>query len=137
MTRRLALPLIAALMIGTAAASAPVTLPDGTRVEDGRVGKGATAQPGQTVTVHYTGWLYIDGKRGPKFDSSRDGGQPFSFVLGAGEVIKGWDEGVAGMKIGGTRTLILPPAAGYGAEGDDVIPPNSWLIFDVELLGVE
>lgn len=134
---RLALPLIAALLIGTATVAAPVTLPDGTRLEDGRVGTGAPAQAGQTVSVHYAGWLYLDGKRGPKFDSSRDGGQPFSFVLGAGEVIRGWDEGVAGMKPGGTRTLILPPAAGYGAQGDDVIPPNSWLIFDIELLRAE
>jgi len=137
LTCRPLLPLLAALMMSSVAIAAPVTLPDGTRIEDSKVGSGTPAQAGQTVTVHYTGWLYLDGKRGPKFDSSRDGGQPFSFVLGAGEVITGWDEGVVGMKPGGTRTLILPPEAGYGAEGDDVIPPNSWLIFDVELLKAE
>lgn len=126
-----------ALIATVAASAAPVTLPGGTQVQEVKVGAGAAAQPGQTVTVHYSGWLYRDGKRGKKFDSSRDRGQPFSFVLGAGEVIPGWDEGVAGMKTGGKRVLILPPAAGYGDEGDDTIPPNSWLIFDIELLGVE
>jgi len=131
-------PIAAAMMIAAAgAAAAPLTLPGGTRIEDGRIGAGAPAQPGQLVTVHYTGWLYQDGQRGSRFDSSRDRGEPFSFLLGTGEVIPGWDEGVAGMKAGGTRTLILPPAAGYGAEGDDVIPPDSWLIFDIELLKVE
>ncbi|MES2498077.1 MAG: FKBP-type peptidyl-prolyl cis-trans isomerase [Pseudomonadota bacterium] len=126
-----------ALIATVAASAAPVTLPGGTQVQEVKVGAGAAAQPGQTVTVHYSGWLYQDGKRGKKFDSSRDRGQPFSFVLGAGEVIPGWDEGVAGMKTSGKRVLILPPAAGYGDEGDDTIPPNSWLIFDIELLAVE
>lgn len=126
-----------ALIATVAASAAPVTLPGGTQVQEVKVGAGAAAQPGQTVTVHYSGWLYQDDKRGKKFDSSRDRGQPFAFVLGAGEVIPGWDEGVAGMKTGGKRVLILPPAAGYGDEGDDTIPPNSWLIFDIELLGVE
>jgi FKBP-type peptidyl-prolyl cis-trans isomerase FkpA len=89
------------------------------------------------VHVHYTGWLYNDGQQGAKFDSSRDRGQPFSFPLGAGHVIKGWDEGVAGMKVGGQRTLIIPPGLGYGARGaGGVIPPNATLKFDVELLGV-
>lgn len=129
---------IAAIALVSAASAAPLTLPGGTRIEDVKIGAGPAAQAGQTVIVHYTGWLYVDGKRGEKFDSSRDpGGGPFSFLLGGGEVIPGWDEGVAGMKAGGKRTLILPPDAAYGAQGDDVIPPNSWLIFDVELLGIE
>lgn len=126
-----------AMVAAAAASAAPVTLPGGTQVQEVKLGAGAVAQPGQSVIVHYTGWLYQNGKRGMKFDSSRDRGQPFSFLLGAGEVIPGWDEGVAGMKAGGKRTLILPPAMGYGAEGDDTIPPNSWLIFDVELIGIE
>ena len=101
------------------------------------VGKGAEAVPGQMVEVHYTGWLDEGGKKGKKFDSSVDRGKPFSFPLGAGRVIKGWDEGVAGMKVGGKRTLIIPPAIGYGARGaGNVIPPNATLIFDVELLEV-
>jgi FKBP-type peptidyl-prolyl cis-trans isomerase len=139
MSRNVLLVPVAAVAIATAAASAaPVTLPGGTRIEDVKIGTGPAAQAGQTVTVHYTGWLYVDGQRGAKFDSSRNPGRgPFSFLLGGGEVIPGWDEGVAGMKPGGKRTLILPPAAGYGDEGDDTIPPNSWLIFEVELLGIE
>ena len=130
---------IAAAMIATtASAGVPVTLPSRTQLIDQSIGTGAIAQPGRMVTVHYSGWLYVNGKRGRKFDSSRDhGGEPFSFALGAGEVIKGWDEGVAGMKVGGKRVLIIPPAAGYGAQGDDEIPANSWLIFDVELVRVE
>ena len=100
-------------------------------------GTGAEARKGATVTVHYTGWLYNDGQQGAKFDSSRDRGDPFQFPLGAGMVIKGWDEGVAGMKVGGQRTLIIPPEMGYGARGaGGVIPPNATLKFDVELLGV-
>ena len=87
--------------------------------------------------MHYTGWLYNDGQQGAKFDSSVDRGQPFSFPLGAGHVIKGWDQGFAGMKVGGKRTLIIPPEMGYGARGaGGVIPPNATLKFDVELLGV-
>ena len=105
----------------------------GTEYWDITVGTGATATPGKTVTVHYTGWL----TNGKKFDSSVDRGQPFVFPLGGGQVIKGWDEGVAGMKVGGKRQLKVPPAAGYGAQGaGGVIPPNATLIFDVELLGV-
>ena len=108
--------------------------------QDARPGTGAEAQRGQTVTVHYTGWLYDEARpdhKGAKFDSSRDRNEPFSFTLGAGEVIQGWDEGVAGMKVGGQRTLTIPPDMGYGARGaGGVIPPNAVLLFDVELLGV-
>ena len=100
-------------------------------------GTGATATAGQNVTVHYTGWLYQDGVQGAKFDSSRDRRDPFVFNLGGGMVIRGWDEGVAGMKVGGSRTLIIPSALGYGARGaGGVIPPNATLKFDVELLAV-
>jgi FKBP-type peptidyl-prolyl cis-trans isomerase FkpA len=100
-------------------------------------GNGAQAVAGKQVTVHYTGWLYNDGTQGAKFDSSKDRGDPFVFSLGAGMVIKGWDEGVAGMKVGGARTLIIPPTLGYGARGaGGVIPPNATLKFDVELLAV-
>jgi FKBP-type peptidyl-prolyl cis-trans isomerase len=102
-------------------------------IEDIRLGTGAEAQAKQTVSVHYVGTL-TDGK---KFDSSRDRGRPFEFVLGAGQVIKGWDQGVAGMKIGGLRKLTIPPHLGYGARGaGGVIPPNATLVFEVELLGL-
>jgi len=108
---------------------------------DVKQGTGAEAQSGKTVVVHYTGWLYDPaqpGNKGAKFDSSRDRSDPFSFPLGAGRVIRGWDEGVAGMKVGGQRTLIIPPDMGYGARGaGGVIPPNATLIFDVELLDVK
>jgi len=100
-------------------------------------GDGAEAVAGKQVKVHYTGWLFNDGTQGAKFDSSKDRGDPFVFGLGAGMVIRGWDEGVAGMKVGGARTLIIPAALGYGARGaGGVIPPNATLKFDVELLGV-
>lgn len=113
------------------------TTPSGLQYTDTQPGTGAEARPGQHVTVHYTGWLYTDGQQGAKFDSSRDRNDPFQFPLGAGHVIKGWDEGVAGMKVGGQRTLIIPPELGYGARGaGGVIPPNATLKFDVELLGV-
>jgi FKBP-type peptidyl-prolyl cis-trans isomerase len=109
------------------------TTASGLKYLDTHVGSGAVAQPGQTVTVHYTGWL----QNGKKFDSSVDRSEPFEFMLGAGEVIKGWDEGVAGMQIGGTRKLMIPPALGYGTRGaGGVIPPNAELIFEVELLGL-
>ena len=107
---------------------------------DSKEGTGAEARKGQTVTVHYTGWLYdatAADHKGKKFDSSRDRNEPFEFGLGRGEVIPGWDEGVAGMKVGGTRTLTIPPAMAYGARGaGGVIPPNATLIFDIELLNV-
>ena len=108
--------------------------------EDTTVGSGAEASAGNRVKVHYTGWLYdptAPKNRGKKFDSSKDRGQPFSFGLGGGEVIRGWDEGVRGMKVGGTRVLTIPPEMGYGARGaGGVIPPNATLVFEVELLGV-
>jgi FKBP-type peptidyl-prolyl cis-trans isomerase FkpA len=113
------------------------TTPSGLQYEDTVVGSGATAVKGQGVTVHYTGWLYNDGVQGAKFDSSKDRNDPFVFSLGAGMVIRGWDEGVAGMMVGGARTLIIPAQLGYGARGaGGVIPPNATLKFDVELLGV-
>jgi peptidylprolyl isomerase len=100
-------------------------------------GAGETASAGRTARVHYTGWLLENGARGRKFDSSRDRGQPFEFPLGAGRVIRGWDEGVAGMKIGGQRTLVVPADLGYGSRGaGNVIPPDATLVFDVELLGL-
>jgi FKBP-type peptidyl-prolyl cis-trans isomerase FkpA len=114
------------------------TTPSGLQYIDTVVGDGAEAAAGQHVSVHYTGWLYQDGEQGAKFDSSRDRNDAFGFPLGAGMVIKGWDEGVQGMKIGGQRTLIIPPELGYGARGaGGVIPPNATLKFDVELLGLE
>ena len=110
----------------------------GLQYEDTTVGEGAEATKGKSVSVHYTGWLYKDGEHGAKFDSSRDRNDPFVFGLGAGMVIKGWDEGVQGMKIGGTRKLTIPSDLGYGARGaGGVIPPNATLIFEVELLGVK
>jgi FKBP-type peptidyl-prolyl cis-trans isomerase FkpA len=113
------------------------TTASGLQYDDLKVGDGAEAKQGSYVMVHYTGWLYNDGEKGAKFDSSKDRGQPFSFPLGAGHVIRGWDEGVAGMKIGGTRNLIIPADLGYGARGaGGVIPPNATLLFEVELLGV-
>ncbi|WP_165321873.1 FKBP-type peptidyl-prolyl cis-trans isomerase [Rhizorhabdus phycosphaerae] len=135
---RFAKHLIALAIIGASAGVSVEarTLAGGTQVEDIVVGKGPEAVAGRSVTVHYTGWLYRGGKRSTKFDSSV-GSEPFTFFLGAGEVIKGWDDGVVGMKVGGKRTLILPPAVAYGSEGDETIPPNSWLIFDIQLLKVE
>jgi peptidylprolyl isomerase len=115
-----------------------MTTPSGLQITDTTVGTGATPKPGQTAVVHYTGWLYQDGAKGRKFDSSVDRGQPFSFPLGRQQVIAGWDEGVASMKVGGKRTLIIPPQLGYGARGaGGVIPPNATLMFDVELLDVK
>ncbi|HUC12162.1 MAG TPA: FKBP-type peptidyl-prolyl cis-trans isomerase [Stellaceae bacterium] len=121
-----------------AAEAKVIEMPDGLKYTDNKVGDGATATPGATVSVHYTGWIYKDGAKGTKFDSSRDRGQPFQFTLGAHQVIAGWDEGVAGMKVGGERTLIIPPELGYGARGaGGVIPPNATLMFDVQLLKVQ
>jgi peptidylprolyl isomerase len=110
----------------------------GLQYEDTQVGSGASPAPGQTCVMHYTGWLWVNGAKGAKFDSSVDRGKPFEFPLGQGRVIKGWDEGVASMKIGGKRTLLIPPELGYGARGaGGVIPPNATLVFEVELLGVK
>ena len=113
----------------------------GLQITDLTVGSGATAQAGDEVTVHYTGWLHdpkADQGRGRQFDSSKSRGDPFAFSLGAGMVIQGWDEGVAGMQVGGTRVLTIPPELGYGAYGaGGVIPPNATLVFEVELLAVE
>ena len=113
------------------------TTPSGLQYLDTTVGDGAQATAGQRVTVHYTGWLFNDGVQGAKFDSSKDRRDPFVFSLGAGMVIRGWDEGVAGMQVGGARTLIIPPELGYGARGaGGVIPGNATLKFDVELLAL-
>ena len=114
-----------------------ITNPSGLQYTDDHVGEGAQAQSGDDVTVHYTGWLFADGERGAKFDSSKDRNDPFEFSLGAGQVIQGWDQGVQGMKVGGKRRLVIPSALGYGARGaGGVIPPHATLIFDVELLEV-
>lgn len=120
------------------AAGEETTTASGLKIVDTAVGTGAAPKTGQTCVMHYTGWLYEDGKKGTKFDSSVDRGEPFEFSIGTGQVIGGWDEGVATMKVGGKRTLIIPPQLGYGAAGaGGVIPPNATLIFDVELLGVK
>src|ERR1700685_509612 len=143
-----ALPLGAALT-GALAAGAPttaaaqaagttMTTPSGLKITDSKVGTGATPKAGQTCVMHYTGWLYEGGAKGKKFDSSLDRGQPFEFPIGQHRVIAGWDEGVATMKVGGKRTLIIPPGRGDGARGaGGVIPPNATLMFDVELLAVK
>ena len=116
------------------------TTPSGLEYEDTTEGTGAEAKPGQRVRVHYTGWLYdptAAHSRGKKFDSSKDRGQPFAFELGGGEVIRGWDEGVQGMQVGGTRVLTIPPELGYGARGaGGAIPPHAKLVFEVELIAV-
>ena len=115
-----------------------VTTKSGLKYVDEKAGTGTEAVSGKTVNVHYTGWLNEKGQKGKKFDSSLDRGQPFAFSLGAGMVIRGWDEGVAGMKVGGKRTLMIPASLGYGARGaGGAIPPNADLIFDVELLDVK
>jgi peptidylprolyl isomerase len=122
----------------TAAQTPAVTTSSGLQIIDTQVGTGATPKPGQICVVHYTGWLYQNGAKGRKFDSSVDRGQPFEFPVGRQRVIAGWDEGVASMKVGGKRTLIIPPELGYCARGaGGVIPPNATLIFDVELLDVK
>jgi peptidylprolyl isomerase len=139
----------AALALAVLAVSAPagrsdaadnqvIEMPDGLKYTDTKTGEGAAARSGNKVSVHYTGWLSDNGAKGKKFDSSVDRGQPFQFTLGQHQVIAGWDEGVAGMKVGGKRTLTIPPELGYGARGaGGVIPPNATLIFDVELLQVQ
>ena len=115
-----------------------MTTASGLQITDTVIGTGATPKTGQICVMHYTGWLYENGAKGKKFDSSVDRGQPFEFPIGTKRVIAGWDEGVASMKVGGKRTLIIPPELGYGARGaGGVIPPNATLIFEVELLGVK
>jgi peptidylprolyl isomerase len=115
-----------------------VTTSSGLQITDSKIGTGATPRPGQICVMHYTGWLYQGGAKGQKFDSSLDRGRPFEFPIGRQRVIAGWDEGVASMKVGGKRTLIIPPDLGYGARGaGGVIPPNATLIFEVELLDVK
>ncbi len=141
MTAALALTTIGPLAMtddASAQSAKPVTTPSGLQMIDTKPGTGASPKQGQTAVVHYTGYLNDNGAKGKKFDSSVDRGQPFEFPVGAGRVIKGWDEGVASMKVGGKRTLIVPPQLGYGERGaGGVIPPNATLIFDVELLGVK
>lgn len=135
---------IVAAMTGVAAGVAPgfaqpvVTTPSGLKIIEIKVGTGPAPKLGQTVVVNYTGWLYQDGKRGTKFDSSADRLQPLEFPIGRGEVIRGWDEGIATMRVGGRRTLIIPPNLAYGERGiGGVIPSNSTLIFDVELVRIK
>jgi peptidylprolyl isomerase len=128
----------APLTLWAQTAGKPMTTSSGLQITDTKVGTGATPKRGQTCVMHYTGWLYENGAKGKKFDSSRDRGQPFEFPLGMQRVIAGWDEGVATMQVGGQRTLIIPPALGYGARGaGGVIPPNATLIFEVELVDVK
>ena len=115
-----------------------MTTASGLQIIDSKEGTGASPKPGQTCVMHYTGWLYENGQKGKKFDSSVDRNEPFEFPIGQSRVIKGWDEGVASMKVGGKRTLIIPAALGYGARGaGGVIPPNATLMFEVELLAVK
>ena len=141
----IALAIAAAFAIATSAPTTAaaqvgktVTTPSGLQITDTQIGSGATPKTGQICVLHYTGWLYQNGAKGQKFDSSVDRGTPFEFPIGQRRVIAGWDEGVATMKVGGKRTLIIPPELGYGARGaGGVIPPNATLIFDVELLGLK
>src|SRR6478609_5450663 len=143
MSRRLVLAAaaIAASSVSTATIAQTgktMTTPSGLQIIDTKAGTGASPKPGQTCVMHYTGWLYENGAKGKKFDSSVDRGEPFEFKIGLRQVIAAWDEGVASMKVGGKRTLIIPAALGYGAQGaGNVIPPNATLIFDVELLGIK
>jgi FKBP-type peptidyl-prolyl cis-trans isomerase FkpA len=130
---------IGVIAMSQAADAQPVTTtPSGLKIIDIKVGTGPAPKPGQTCVMNYTGWLYENDKKGAKFDSSLDRNQPFSFPIGQHQVIAGWDEGVATMKVGGKRTLIIPPELGYGSRGaGGVIPPNATLMFDVELLSVK
>ena len=138
----LSIAVVSSFFTGASGASAqstgkPVTTPSGLQIIDTKAGSGASPKPGQICVMHYTGWLYENGQKGKKFDSSVDRNEPFEFPIGQKRVIAGWDEGVATMKVGGKRTLVIPPELGYGARGaGGVIPPNATLIFDVELLGV-
>ena len=131
---------VAAAIASRAAAQTagkPMTTASGLQIIDSKEGTGASPKPGQTCVMHYTGWLYENGQKGKKFDSSVDRNEPFDFPIGQGRVIKGWDEGVATMKVGGKRTLIIPAELAYGSRGaGGVIPPNATLMFDVELLKV-
>ena len=142
-SRRLTLATLAAIAaspsIAMAQATKSVTTASGLQIADSKIGTGATPKTGQTCVMHYTGWLYENGQKGKKFDSSVDRNEPFEFPIGQRRVIAGWDEGVATMKVGGKRTLIIPPALGYGARGagGGLIPPNATLIFEVELLDVK
>jgi peptidylprolyl isomerase len=130
------IPILA--FVWPALAQPATTTAPGLQIIDTKVGTGASPKTEQICVMHYTGWLYENGAKGKKFDSSVDRGQPFEFPVGTHRVIAGWDEGVATMKVGGKRTLIIPPALGYGAQGaGNVIPPNATLIFDVELLGIK
>jgi len=121
-----------------AAQAKTMTTASGLQITDSVAGTGASPKTGQTCVMHYTGWLYVNGQKGKKFDSSVDRAEPFEFPIGVGRVIRGWDEGVSTMKVGGKRTLIIPPELGYGGRGaGGVIPPNATLIFDVELLAIK
>jgi len=136
--RALAFSILFLAVTSINADASPVTTASGLQIIDTVVGNGPEPQPGQTVTVNYTGWLYTNGQKGAKFDSSLDNGQPFSFVLGQGHVIKGWDEGLATMHVAGKRTLIIPPDLAYGERGaGGVIPPGATLIFDIDFLSVK
>ena len=136
-----AVPAIVAIVpaILTPARAQPVmTTPSGLKIIDTHPGAGASPKAGQTCVMHYTGWLYENATKGKKFNSSVDRNEPFAFKIGVGQVIRGWEEGVLTMKVGGKRTLIIPPELGYGARGaGGVIPPNATLIFDVELLDIK
>jgi peptidylprolyl isomerase len=131
-------PLAVQMASAQTAGKKPMTTASGLQIIDSKEGTGATPKTGQTCVMHYTGWLYENGQKGKKFDSSVDRNEPFEFPIGQRRVIAGWDEGVASMKVGGKRTLISPPELGYGARGaGGAIPPNATLMFDVELLAVK
>jgi len=139
MLRRILWPAVVGLFLVCALAQEEkvITTKSGLKYIDHKIGTGTVAENGSKLQMHYTGWLYENGKRGKKFDSSVDRGKPFVFTLGAGEVIKGWDEGIKGMKVGGKRELIIPGNLAYGSRGyPGIIPPDATLNFEVELLGV-